>query len=378
MADVKWLDGDMHVAEPVDLWAEYIAPSFREDYRRWTPSDPNYSTLRQPAFGAATSAVPGAAALASRQSAIKERRLEDYAPYVSADGKTIEPEGQLRAMDTEGIQVSVLYPTAGTAGVREAPAPMAMALARAYNDWVHAFCRHDPSRLKMSALVPFSDPELAAEEVRRVARDLGAVSVFPMLLHQGVVARLDQPSYESVWTAAEQGNIAIAFHGGVQAHLGGRFTDSEALNHATGRSIEHPVAFLELLFGGVLERHPRLRIAFLEAGCSWVPYWLYRAEAEWERYRDDLPGLKDNVRMRPIEYWQRQCWASAEVDEWPLKATIDVIGEGNLLLASDFPHFDSAFPHARERFDVIPGVSEESRRKILGQNAARLYGLVWL
>lgn len=106
-----------------------------------------------------------------------------------------------------------------------------------------------------------------------------------------------------------------------------------------------------------------------------MPYWLFRAEEEWERYREDVPHLAHNIRMPRIEYWRRQCWCSVEVDEWPLRAVIDLVGDDNLVLSADFSHFDSAFPHARERFEAIPVVSDGSRRKILWDNAARLYGL---
>jgi predicted TIM-barrel fold metal-dependent hydrolase len=76
-----------------------------------------------------------------------------------------------------------------------------------------------------------------------------------------------------------------------------------------------------------------------------------------------------------VEYWKRQCWSAVEVDEWTLPRVIDAIGDDNLVVSSDFPHFDSAFPHAFDRLMAIPGVEDASRRKILWDNCARLYGL---
>jgi predicted TIM-barrel fold metal-dependent hydrolase len=133
--------------------------------------------------------------------------------------------------------------------------------------------------------------------------------------------------------------------------------------------------FMELLYGGVLERHPRLRVAFLECGASWVPYWLFRLEEEAEKFGALHPNLEENVRMRPVEYWRRQCYASAEVGEWSLPAVIDTIGDDNLVVSSDFPHFDSAFPEAGAHFMALANVSRESKRKILWDNCARLYNL---
>jgi predicted TIM-barrel fold metal-dependent hydrolase len=254
-----------------------------------------------------------------------------------------------------------------------------MALACAYNDWLHDFCRRDPTRLKLCALIPLGDVEAATAEIERAATRLDAVGIFPITNHRNPdmssPARVDDPRYEPIWAAADLRNVAVAFHGAIQAHFRERYRDSEVLNHATGRAVEHPLTFLELLYGGVFERHPALRFAFLEAGCSWVLYWLFRAEEEWERYRDAIPGLSENVRMPPVDYWKRQCWSAVEVDEWTLPRVIDAIGDDNLVVSSDFPHFDSAFPHAFDRLMAIPGVEDASRRKILWDNCARLYGL---
>jgi predicted TIM-barrel fold metal-dependent hydrolase len=147
------------------------------------------------------------------------------------------------------------------------------------------------------------------------------------------------------------------------------------MSHATGRSIEHPLSFMELLYSGTLERHPNLRCVFLEAGCSWIVYWLFRFEEEWEKYSRADASLKDKIKMRPIDYWRRQCYSAIEVDEWSLPAVIDLVGDDNLVVSSDFPHFDSAFPHAFEHIMAIPNVSDDSKRKILWDNCARLYGM---
>jgi predicted TIM-barrel fold metal-dependent hydrolase len=77
--------------------------------------------------------------------------------------------------------------------------------------------------------------------------------------------------------------------------------------------------------------------------------------------------------MPPVEYWKRQCWTGVEVGEWPLRAVIDMIGDENLVVSSDFPHFDSEFPNASEHFLALPGVSDESKHKILWDNCARCY-----
>jgi predicted TIM-barrel fold metal-dependent hydrolase len=131
-------------------------------------------------------------------------------------------------------------------------------------------------------------------------------------------------------------------------------------------------AVASLICAGVLERHPTLRVAFLEAGASWLPYWLWRLDEHvaWLG-RGEAPEL----RLRPSEYFRRQCFASVDCDEAPLAHTIAAMGDDCFVFASDYPHPDAKYPNAVATFAHLPGISSESRRKILRANAERLYGL---
>src|SRR5262245_19257304 len=114
---IRWIDSDMHLAEPGDFWADYIDPRYRDVYRQWTKSDPTFNSLLRspgdPGGSSAQSTRAAGTATVSAGSRIKESHYEDYLPYVAEDGATIPPEGQLRAMDVEGIDAAVLFPTVG-------------------------------------------------------------------------------------------------------------------------------------------------------------------------------------------------------------------------------------------------------------------------
>lgn len=374
---LKWIDSDMHLCEPVDLWEAYIDPQYKEWVPHWSGEKGKDHPLRnRGAFTVgAQAAKPEGDDVKPPDNIIRERRFPTYEPYMTSDGSYVDAAGQLRAMATEGIDMAILFPTFGNRGWQEesVPSDAAIALARAYNDWLFDFCQTDRARLKLNALIPITDVPAAVQEIRRAVTKLGAVSVSPGTSRRDI--RLDNPIYEPIWAEAEQLGVPVAFHGARQVHLKERYKDSVLMAHASGRGIEHPMAFMELLFGGVLERHPGLRCAFLEAGCSWVPYWLFRLEEEWERFRDASPGLAQNVTMPPVEYWKRQCYSAVEVDEWSLRGVIATVGDENLVISSDFPHFDSPFPEAFDRFMKIPGVSRESQAKILWDNCAKLYNL---
>lgn len=373
---LKWLDSDMHLCEPVDLWEQYVDPKYKDWVPRWNGTPGKDHPLRnRGTFTVGNQEIRPEEWPQPPDNIIRQRRFPTYEPYMCDDGTHVDPDGQLRAMETEGIDVAILFPTFGNRGWQDPNVPneAAMGLARAYNDWLHDFCRTSPNRLKHNALVPITDVPAAVDEIRRVVTQLGSVSITPGSSRADV--RLDNPVYEPIWAECERLKVPVAFHGARQVHLKERYKDSVLLAHASGRGIEHPVAFMELLFGGVMERHPDLRFAFLEAGCSWVSYWLFRLEEEWERFRDTAPGLAENVTMAPVEYWRRQCYSAVEVDEWSLKGTIANVGDENFVISSDFPHFDSPFPEAFDRFMKIPDVSRESKAKILWDNCARLYNL---
>jgi uncharacterized protein len=122
----------------------------------------------------------------------------------------------------------------------------------------------------------------------------------------------------------------------------------------------------------VLEKFPRLKVAFLESGGGWICHWLDRLDSHYEKLGFLVPWLK----MKPSDYFKRQCWISFDPDESTLKATVDVIGADNLMWASDYPHFDCTFPGAvKELKEHMEGLSEDAKRKVLGESAARLYRL---
>jgi predicted TIM-barrel fold metal-dependent hydrolase len=350
----------MHMAEPWDLWLEYIEPDLRESLEEVTGVAPGYNPLTH-------------GPVANIRN-IRTTRVRMFDAYLGPDGASIDPAGQLRAMDREGIDAAVLFPTIALGTPRTGSATVAMGVRRAFNSWLHDFCAHDPERLKMNAVISMHDVDAAVAEIQRV-RALGAVSV--MLDPRPDGAPFDDPLYEPIWSTVEQAGLAVDFHNGIPRQMESRYGDrpTHLFVHASARPVGHMCTFMELLVGGVFERHPGLRVAFLECGASWVPYWMFRLEEECEKFARIHPEIDENVKLRPIEYWRRQCYSSVECSEWTLPGVIATIGDDNLVLSSDFPHFDSEFPAAGDHFMALQGVSHDSKRKIMWENCARLYDL---
>jgi predicted TIM-barrel fold metal-dependent hydrolase len=129
------------------------------------------------------------------------------------------------------------------------------------------------------------------------------------------------------------------------------------------------MAMASMATGGVLERHPKLRCAFLEGTAGWLGWLLWRLDDHWEKFS---PGCEQQLSMLPSEYFKRQCYIALDVDEEPAVKVIKEIGAEYFVCSTDYPHPDGAFPEAFKQFFGLP-LSDDQRRKILWENCARLY-----
>ncbi|MFS8067981.1 MAG: amidohydrolase family protein, partial [Byssovorax sp.] len=251
---------------------------------------------------------------------------------------------------------------------------LAAAFAHAYNRWLRDFCDHDPRRLLGAGLISPHDPARMVAELDHVAA-LGFRAV--VIRPNPVDGRtLGDPAYEAFWGECERRSLAVAVHEGAHAYLpaagADRFHTRFAL-HACSHPMEQMMALLALIEGGTLERHPRLRVAFLEAGCGFLPYWLWRLD-EIE-YRGLAGEVEASVRRAPSAYFRRQGFIAMEPDEPYLPELLPWIGEDNLIFGTDFPHLDHDAGIVERALALRGRLSSEALRKILWDNPARFYEL---
>ena len=247
---------------------------------------------------------------------------------------------------------------------------MATDIARAYNDWLAAFCAHDPDRLKGVAMVALQDINAAIREVRRATEELGLVGVMmpTNVRDQDIGKREFWPFYEAV----EQLGIGLALHGGIRAaeRMTGRF-DSFISVHSLAFPFECMAAITGLIFAGVPEKFPKLRIAALEACCGWVPFLMDRLDEEFEKRSKEAPLLK----RKPSEYMAGENFFYAfELEESTVPYVIERIGPEKLLYSSDYPHWDTSWPNTVKMFQERQDISDEHKRQIAWENPQRFYG----
>jgi predicted TIM-barrel fold metal-dependent hydrolase len=361
------IDADGHVMEPDAMWVDYIDPRLRDRApRRVTGNGRAWGQLQ----------VDGVPIYRSYPDALVEafhdRTMAEYAEYAH-DG--FDPASQVKAMDRQGIDLQFLYPSLGlgVVAIDGQDPELAAAVARAYNTWLAEFCAFDPDRLRGVALVSLHDVDRAVTELTHAVENLGYTAV--MLRPNPVNGRgVGHPDTAPFWRRCAELDVSVSFHEGCHTKLpaagADRFTSHFAM-HAACHPMEQIMAFVGLLEGGVLERHPTLRVAFLESGCGWVPYFLWRLdELEYRHWRFQVPEL----RRPPSEYFRRQCWVSAEGCEPYLARIVADVGPSRLLFASDYPHPDHAFGEEVE--DVLSApVPQAVKEAMFWDNPAAFYGV---
>ena len=295
-------------------------------------------------------------------------------------------ELRLSDMDRDGADVSVMYGPTDPMAIEDAE--LRRACYEAYNDWLSEFCAAKPERLIGVAQLSMEDPQAAHDELARLVKRGG-------LRHVNILASRAMPpvyddAWEPFWTLAEDVGIPIGFHLAV-------LVKKTRLDETT-RSAAHPVVatasryaqeppgmqLLEpmtgLIFTGVLDRHPRLKIVMAEAGLAWVPSMMQGLDIWYQRTRDGRRLTGDGpVRlpeMLPSEYFHRQVWISFVDDPLGVQMVGSVLDVDKVMFGSDYPHPASTWPHSRqiieEQMQCLPPAV---RQRITRDNARALFGI---
>ena len=291
-----------------------------------------------------------------------------------------DPARRLRELEADGIAAEVIFPDGsqnnappfqaaeGPGAIGADPVLQAVG-AWAYNRWLAEFCAHAPGRHAGVALVTLHDVDEAVRQIRWAAQH----GLRGVLLPSGVgpLPFYHHPRYEPIWSACQELRLPLHTHVGSAAPDYGDLPGSGALFAYESLWFSHrPLWFL--IWGGVFERHPELKVVFAEQGADWVP--------DTTRIMDNMYAHmfrheQKRLSLKPSEYWQRQCYVEAMFLSRREARMRERIGVGNMLWGSDYPHYEGSWPRSKELIArALEDVSEEHRRAILSENAAALYG----
>lgn len=367
------IDCDGHVMEPFELYDQYIDASYRDavaelfatiDGRGIASSAGINRLLLGDAYRSGDRPLgaidPTADATRPEGFRHPETRPED------------NPADRITDMEREGIDVAVIFATTATSWCGLPDAGLEAALCRAYNRWLVDYCAAYPDRLKAVCVLPMRDVRLGVEEMRRCAREPNVVGLMSFMSLDDKLA--DHPDFYPLYEEAQDADLPICIHGGAdrppyapgRAELG----NNHFLIQLTGQPWHSMRQMGAMIGGGIFDRFPKLRTAFLESGCGWIPWWMERMDEyialykRWTPYMQHAPGRY----MRGA-----QCFYSFDPDEAGLEFAVQQLGVDRLMWASDYPHFDCRFPNSVKLVVERDTLSDDVKRKLLADNARQLY-----
>jgi predicted TIM-barrel fold metal-dependent hydrolase len=310
-------------------------------------------------------------------------RGEVFAPHIERTraGMT-DPLKRLPDMDEEGIDVAVIFGTGIALMVNGmADKPLAAVICHAVNRWlVEEYLAPDRKRLKGVGLIPVQDPQAAVKELEFIAQHREIVSAMLPTNVYGI--NLGHRMFDPVYAAAQEMNIPLAVHPqtehdgqyGVWGVMGAGSERMEKYSyvHMTSFPFELMIALMHMIGEGVFDRYPKLKVAFVEGACGWLPFWSERLDEHFYKLAPQWPLLK----RKPSEIIRSgQVAFTCEPEESILPYVLDDIGITQVMYASDYRHWDSEYPDSVKEVKKIKGMTDDKLRHVLGENARRWFNL---
>ncbi len=294
----------------------------------------------------------------------------------------VGPEGWLAFLDDVGIETTVLYPTVALSYGKIVSLDYAVEICRAYNDWLYqTYVRFSP-RFKGMAIIPMQDPEEAVKELRRAVTELGMLGA--MMPSNGLAVPLGSKQYWPVYAEAERLGCSLAVHGGCHDRFGLDHLNMYVPVHALGHPWGLAINCASIVYNGIFERFPGVRVAFLEGGIAWLLLCLERFQSSHETHFQHIPPDQFGPRegQRPDRYIVEQIKAGrffigCETEELTMPFALKVVGNEPFLYSSDFPHevTNQSCKHDIEELLESEELSQDDKEAILYRNAQRFYRL---
>ena len=374
MDQVKVIDADSHVYEVEDTW-DYLP----KEYQARRPIPITIKPEDAPYMGVDNSfwLVDGRTV----QWTWGKGTVQIGCPLTSKHAKMkvfsvgsqslMDVNARIRDLDKAKVDIQVIYPTLFLVPLSEDDA-FETALVQSYNSWIASRCGERPDRLKWVALLPLRQPEEAVREIER-AKDSGAVA----LVTFGTVSEkmLHAPEFDPVWAAASESGLPVCVHVGWSYPPLRQMCDEHMSSLNLSFTLPLLFGFFSFTGGGVLDRFPKLRVAFLEGGAGWMPWFLERMTHYYgvaNFFRKSF-GLDVSTSRRPADYRDR-IYVTCEADELLLPQVIQYLGEDNIMVSEDMPHLEEREGSTKELGERTD-VPDRVKRKILFDNPARFYNL---
>lgn len=362
------ISADSHVLEPPTLWAEFIDPAYRDACPHLVHDPDRGDIYTVPNMAGGTFRLGGAFG-AGRSLAETSRpggwRFDEIYPGAW------NPAARMADMDRDGIAAEVIYPTAGMIIMAHEDRDYQHACLTAYSRWLEGFVGGSDRLFGVSPTAARTAQELLAHVDDAKARGFKGV----MLPETPGEADYDSAIYDPVWEAAADLDLPLCFHilpGSAGTGLRGQPRGGR-LNAFTSVIRGNQDIIGVFIFGGVFQRHPKLKLICVEADAGWAPHYMYRMDGAYDRHRQQLSD--GALERKPSEYFLENVYMTFQDDGVAMRST-HLLNPERLLWATDFPHTDSTWPHScRTMAEMAEGLDETIVRMIVRDNTAKVYGL---
>ena len=383
MASNRVISADSHAMEPADLWTSRLDEKFRDQAPRVVETSKGHLFS---APGVRPFPVAGGFGIGKSGDDLKQHLKKGYE---AARPSGWDPAERLKDQDVDGVSAEVIYTTLGMSLFGLDNAELQQACFRAYNDWVNEYASYNRKRLYPIALISLEDPAAGARELERCAKlGLRGAMIWGSPPREKPYFARD---YDPFWAAAEQLGMPLSLHvvtgkkentakerpdgrparSLLDAEDDGRGGPAGFLLNAMGAVHSVQKSLQQLIFGGVLDRYPKLKVVSAENDSGWVAHFMYRLDHVYEKFGVmwDRVGLK----LKPSEYVRRNVWVTFQ-DDMIGPMTWRYFGADNYMWASDFPHADSTWPDSLKVIAKdFEGIPDDVTRKMTCDNAAKLY-----
>lgn len=358
------ISADSHITEHPDTYRNYIEAKYRDRAPHLVRTDDGGDFYAIPDQPNALIPVGLVAAAGKRPEDIKlGGRFEDWYPG------GWDPNARLADQDRDGVHGEILYPTIGMVLCNHPDRVYMKACMDAYNRWIAEYCAAHPDRLFGIGQTALRTPPEGIDDLRAI-KALGLRGV--MVPSRPGEADYDDERYAPFFEAAIDLGLPISFH---------ILTDPADFARGRGPALNHAVSIIRnnqdiigmFVFGGVFDRHPKLRIISVEADGGWLPHWAYRMDHYYDRHRFSTRSRA--LARRPSEYVREHVYVTFQ-DDWVAFRVLDLVNPERFMWANDFPHSDSTWPRSQEVLASHAGhLSDAQRQLLLHDNVAALYGL---
>jgi predicted TIM-barrel fold metal-dependent hydrolase len=361
------ISADSHMTEPPDLWVERLDKKYRDRAPRVVDQ---YNDKKGAYFVCEDlKPFPVGGIFGSGKTA-EELPAHFKKGYEAAPKSVWDPSERLKEQDQDGVSAEVLYTSLGMFLYGLEDAELRTACFKTYNDFVAEYCSTHPKRLIGLGLIALEDIDAGVKELERCAqKGLRGAMIWASPPDDQPYT---DPAYDPFWTAAQELQMPLSLHilterkgGGIRGGRRNFLTSYISVPHAIQRNLS------VLIFGGVLERFPGLKLISAENDVSWMPHFMYRLDHAYDRFRH-FPGVE--LSLMPSEYIKRQVYGTFQF-ETVGRDLVEFYGADRMMWSSDYPHTDSPWPHSREYIegDAFSRISPQETQKIVADNAAGLY-----